>query len=215
MRLIFLNPNASEEMTEGMVAVARGALPGAEVLGRTNTGGPAAIQGAEDGAAAVPGLLEMLPDARAARADALVIGCFDDTGLEEMRARAHCPVFGIGRAAFHLAATGGPGFAVLTTLPISVPVIEANLVEAGLAGQCLGVFASGVPVLEVDAGAPGTLERLAGNIRALEGQGASSIVLGCAGMSRHHRALATVARVPLVDPVRAAALAALALLGAV
>jgi allantoin racemase len=202
-------------MTAGMLAVARGVLPGADVMGWTNTGGPAAIQGAEDGAAAVPGLLEMLPEARAARADALVIGCFDDTGLVELRARAHCPVIGIGRAAFHLAATGGPGFAVLTTLPVSVPVIEANLADAGLAGQCRGVFASGVPVLEVDAGAPETLERLAGDIRALEGQGASNIVLGCAGMSRHHRALAKGARVPLVDPVRASALAALALLGAV
>ena len=99
--ILFLNPNSSEHMTNGIVATAREVLPGVRIEGRTNHGAPAAIQGAEDGAAAVPGLLAQLEAAR--DAEVIVIACFDDTGLAEMRARAHCPVVGIGQAAFHAA----------------------------------------------------------------------------------------------------------------
>ncbi len=70
-------------MTEAMVAAARAALPGVEVLGWTNTDGPPAIQGPEDGAAAVPGCCALLPAAAQAGVEAMVIGCFDDTGLAE------------------------------------------------------------------------------------------------------------------------------------
>ena len=65
--ILFLNPNSSEHMTNGIVATAREVLPGVRIEGRTNHGAPAAIQGAEDGAAAVPGLLAQLEAARATK----------------------------------------------------------------------------------------------------------------------------------------------------
>ena len=79
VRLLYLNPNSTEAMTQSMVAAAQAAAPWAEISGWTNVDGPPAIQGAADGAAAVPGLQAMLPEARDFGADALVIGCFDDT----------------------------------------------------------------------------------------------------------------------------------------
>ena len=85
MRLLFLNPNSTQAMTDSMVEVARNALPGTELLGWTNHDGPPAIQGPEDGAAAVAGLMALLPKAQAAAVDAIVIGCFDDTGLGRLR----------------------------------------------------------------------------------------------------------------------------------
>lgn len=41
--------------------------------------------------------MAMLPAARNIGADAIVIACFDDTGLAKILAAALCPVFGIGK----------------------------------------------------------------------------------------------------------------------
>ena len=49
----------------------------------------------------MPGLLAEI--AKAPDADAFVIACFDDTGLEAARCATEAPVIGIGEAAFHMA----------------------------------------------------------------------------------------------------------------
>ncbi|WP_435705970.1 aspartate/glutamate racemase family protein, partial [Yoonia sp.] len=97
MRVLFLNPNSTDAMTDSIVSVAKTAGAGADILGWTNHNGPAAIQGPEDGELAIDGLMDLLPSAKAEKADVIVIGCFDDTGLDALRAAAHCPVIGIGQ----------------------------------------------------------------------------------------------------------------------
>jgi allantoin racemase len=212
VRLLFINPNSSAHMTESIVMAAREVLPGAEILGWTNAEGPPAIQGAADGDAAVPGLLALLPAARAEGADVIVIACFDDTGLAEARARAHCPVIGIGQAGYHVAALLGARFAVLTTLPVSVPVIEGNIRAQGFGAACEVVRPSGLAVLEVEDGSPETMAHLAAELTAMEAGEATAVVLGCAGMSAHLATLQAGTRLTLVDGVRAAAGLATALM---
>ena len=73
------------------------------MLAITNRDAPAAIQGPEDGEAAIPGVLDIVTRTSA---DALVIGCFDDTGLARSRQLTDKLVIGIGQASFHLAAAG-------------------------------------------------------------------------------------------------------------
>ncbi|QDC10776.1 HyuE hydantoin racemase [Oceanicola sp. D3] len=211
MRLLYLNPNATEAMTQSMVSVARDAAPGAEVLGWTNHTGPAAIQGPEDGEAAVDGLLSMLPEARARGVDAIVIGCFDDTGLGRMRAAAHCPVIGIGQAAMSLAALHSPRFGIVTTLEVSVPVIAQNVAAYGHNDACVGVLASGLPVLEVEQGGAGVEIRLAETIANAKAAGAGAVILGCAGMSGLRQSLAAQTGTVLIDGVVASAAMAQAL----
>ncbi|PJE28838.1 allantoin racemase [Pseudooceanicola antarcticus] len=208
MRLLYLNPNATEAMTDSMVSVARDGAPAAEVLGWTNHRGPATIQGPEDGAAAVEGLLALLPEAKAAAVDAIIIGCFDDTGLEQLRQAAHCPVIGIGQAAMALAALHGDRFGIVTTLEVSVPVIAANVECYGHQEACAGVFASGLPVLEVEAGGPAVEDRMALAIAGAKAAGAGAVVLGCAGMSRLRRGLSERTGTVLVDGVLASAILA-------
>ena len=83
--IAFINPNSTEAMTDRCAASFRANLPaGFDVLAITNHDAPAAIQGPEDGEAAIPGVLDIV--ARTA-ADAHVIGCFDDTGLARARYR--------------------------------------------------------------------------------------------------------------------------------
>ena len=212
MKLLFINPNSSAGMTEAIVATARAAVPHAEVIGWTNADGPPAIQGAADGEAAVPGLLAMVPAAKEAGVDVLIIGCFDDTGLDAVRDSADFPVIGLGQASFHAAALWGGRFAVLTTLPISIPVIEENLIGTGFGAESLGVFASDLPVLAVDEGGAHVIDRLTQRIGLIDNQGASSVILGCAGMTRHATRLQRDAGIRLIDPVRAAACFAEALI---
>ncbi len=152
MKLALLNPNSTVAMTESAVAAARAVLPEAQIVGYTNTAGPAAIEGPEDGAAALPGLRALAARAEAEGAAALVIACFDDTGLAGLRAAARVPVLGIGQAAYHMAALIAGRFGVVTTLPVSLPVLAENLAEAGLEGACVALRASGLGVLEVEAG---------------------------------------------------------------
>ncbi|WP_374292058.1 aspartate/glutamate racemase family protein [Paenirhodobacter enshiensis] len=215
MKLLYLNPNSTASMTEAVVIAARAALagtaPGTEILGWTNAGAPPAIQGPEDGAAAVPGLLAQLPRARAEAVDAIVIACFDDTGLDEMRAAAHCPVLGIGQSAYAMAGLLGLRFSVVTTLAVSVPVIEGNIRRLGFAPGCASVRASGLPVLAVDAGGPEVCARLTAEAEAARrDDGAEAVVLGCAGMAHLHAALSETASLPLIDGVAASARLALA-----
>ncbi len=206
--MLYINPNATEAVTDTVVATARAALPQAEVIGWTNHDGPPAIQGPADGAAAVPGLLALLPGAARIGAQVIVIACFDDTGLAQVRAAAHCPVIGIGQAAFHMAALLGGGFSVVTTLPISVPVIAANIDGYGFSDICVSVRPSDLPVLTVEAGGPAVMARLGTEIAAAHAEGAASVVLGCAGMAHLKNDLAATAPLPLIDGVAASALLA-------
>ena len=202
VRLLFVNPNSTMSMTETIAAAARAvAAPDVEVIARTSRTGPASIQGPEDGEAAIPGLLAEIR--AAGPVDAVVIGCFDDTGLAEARAVAGRPVIGIGEAAYHAAMLIGARFSVVTTLAVSVPVIEANLASYGISGACVRVRASGVPVLEVET--PAGIDRISEEIaRAVAEDEVSAIVLGCAGMADLAAEMQRRHGLPVIDGVAAA-----------
>lgn len=205
MRLVYINPNSTQDMTDSIVSVARRALPEAVIAGLTNHGAPPAIEGREDGLAAIPGVLELVRGA-AADADAIVIACFDDTGLAEARAEVPCPVLGIGQAAYLMAQLRGQRFSVVTSLDVSTPVIRENIARAGFADNCASVIASGLPVLQIEEASEATRARLAATIsETVAHNGAQTIVLGCAGMAALRADLEARSGVPLIDGVAASA----------
>ncbi|MDA8587003.1 aspartate/glutamate racemase family protein [Rhodobacteraceae bacterium] len=191
-------------MPDAMVATAHKA--GVEVVGITSHDGPAAIQGPEDGDACVPPLIELVRKASGAGAQAIIIGCFDDTGLGAAREIAACPVIGIGQAAYHMAVLAGRKFSVVTTLDISVPVLEANIHAYGFTAQLARVRASAVPVLDLetdpDASGPIVIDEIK---RSIAEDGVDSVVLGCAGMVDIPDKFASESGVVLIDGVTAAA----------
>ncbi len=151
MRLNIVNPNTTAAMTATIAAAARKvARPDTVIHAVSSAFGPASIEGAYDDAFAVPGLLERIRDGEAAGADAHVIACFDDTGLDAARALADAPVVGIGEAGFHAATMLAHRFAVVTTLSRSIAVLENNLLRYDLYGRCVRVRATDVAVLELD-----------------------------------------------------------------
>ena len=104
-----------------------------------------------------------------------------------------------------VAALHGGRFGIVTTLQVSVPVIEENVKTYGHEPDCAGVLASGLPVLEVEAGGSVVESRLAATIRKSRSIGARSVILGCAGMSRLAPAMAERTGAVLIDGVRSSA----------
>ncbi len=206
MRLLVVNPNSTEAMTASIAAAARAAAaPDVEIVAVTNASGPPAIQGEADGALAVPGAVAAIRRGASEGCAAAIIACFDDTGLDEARAAVPIPVIGIGEAGFHVAMLHGGPFSVITTLPVSVPVIEANLRRYGLEAACARVRASGLAVLELDE-APARAEPILIDCAraALAEDGARALVLGCGGMAPYAEALRAATGAKVVDGVAAA-----------
>lgn len=200
--IVLINPNATKTMTVDMAATAQTQASKITVEGWTSTEGPPSIQGPEDGAAAVPPMLKLVQQASDAGAKAIIIGCFDDTGLSEARMLATCPIIGIGQAAYHMAAISGGRFSVVTTLSVSVPILEANIRAYGLEGSLARVHASGIPVLEIE----NESEKLADKIKSVAREDdVNTVVLGCGGMTTALRDLQATSKLQIIDGVRSAA----------
>ena len=204
--IILINPNSTVSMTDAMLSTARATVPSAEFEGWTSHDGPLAIQGAEDGELAEGPLLKLVAKASDQGASVIIIGCFDDTALDAARDLANCPVIGIGQAAYHLAAIAGGRFSVVTTLDISVPILEANIRSYGLAGQLGRVRASGVPVLALEREAHAATDQVVAEIgKAAREDAVQSVVLGCGGMVDIKQGSTQLSEIRLIDGVRAAA----------
>ena len=204
--IVLINPNSTVSMTNAMLRTARETVPSAIFKGWTSHDGPPAIQGAKDGLLAEQPMVELVANASEQGASAIIIGCFDDTGLDAARLIARCPVVGIGQAAYHLAALAGARFSVVTTLDVSVPILEANIHAYGLGGHLGKVRASGVPVLALDNDLTASTDRVMTEVQtAAREDCVQSVVLGCGGMVDIKQAEGQKSSIRLIDGVRAAA----------
>lgn len=204
--IILINPNSTVSMTDAMLRTARETAPDADFEGWTSHDGPPAIQGEADGWAATAPLLKLVCKASDAGASAIIIGCFDDTALDAARKIAHCPVIGIGQAAYHLAAVTGGRFSVVTTLDVSVPILQANILSYGLARHLGRVRASGVPVLALENDPVAAATQILAEVQAAaQHDGIQSVVLGCGGMVDIRQTADEALPIRLIDGTRAAA----------
>ncbi|WP_171179299.1 aspartate/glutamate racemase family protein [Ruegeria sp. HKCCD8929] len=204
MKLLVVNPNTTVSMTRKIEAAARAAAhPGTEIVATNSRNGPPSIQGYLDVSTCVPGLLDEVaahPDA-----DAIVVACFDDTGVDAVRCVTTAPVIGVGEAAYHAAAMISPKFSVITTLSRSLAGLEANLMRYGLDRRCVRVRATDVPVLKLEENDPQTIDKIRAEIReAIDKDRAEAIVLGCAGMTDLMSNLSEEFGLPVVDGVTCA-----------
>lgn len=206
MAVVIINPNSTHTMTQAMTQIAQEAVPALQFEGWTSHAGPPAIQGAADGAMATPPLLELVRKADKDGADGIIIGCFDDTALKEAADIAACPVVGIGQAAYHFAALRNWRFSVVTTLPVSVPIIEANIDALGLSGFLGKVRASNVPVLALENDPLASEELILGAAKQAEKEDSvDAIILGCAGMVNVFGSVSVALSCVVLDPVVVAA----------
>lgn len=204
MRLLVVNPNTTASMTEKIGQVARRvASPGTEIVAVNPAEGPASIEGYYDEAISLAGLLRVIRQAEGF--DAIIIACFDDTGLDAVRCVTDRPVIGIGEAAYHMAAMISNKFSIVTTLGRSVPALEHNLHRYGLWARCARVRSSEVAVLELEEPGSDACNRISAEIgRAVVEDRAEAIVLGCAGMADLGQRLEAEHGLPVLDGVTCA-----------
>lgn len=204
MRILVLNPNTTVSMTEKIAAAARRvASLDTQIVAANPARGPVSIEGFYDEAMSLSGVLQVIretPDV-----DAIVIACFDDTGLDAARCLTDKPVVGIGEAAYHMASLISNKFSVVTTLARSVPALEHNLHRYGLWTRCARVRSTEVAVLELEEPGSNASARISQEIgRAITDDRAEAIVLGCAGMTDLADRLAAEHGVPVLDGVSCA-----------
>lgn len=201
MQLLIINPNTTQSMTAKIADAANSvALSDTTITAVNPAAGPASIQGYYDEAACMPGILDLVKQHQGM--DAIVLACFDDTGLDAVRCMTDSPVLGIGEAAYHAASVLSNRFSVVTTLARSVPALEHNLMKYGLAARCCGVRSSEVPVLDLEKPGSDARDQISKEIRlALNEDKAEAIVLGCAGMADLAKSLASEHGVPVLDGV--------------
>ncbi len=205
MKIAVINPNTTASMTATIADAARRvANTGTEILAITSSMGPVSIEGYYDEVFAVPGLLVEIAKAEREGADAIVIACFDDTGLDAARALAGIPVIGICEAALSATSFIAQRFSVVTTMERSRLPVEHLVHRYGMGGRCK-VRAADVPVLSLEDPNSNARDRLRSEISAaLKDDKAEAIVLGCAGMADLTAALRQEFGVPVVDGVAAA-----------
>ena len=177
-----------------------------EIIAVNPPNGPAAIQGPEDGEAALPHLFALFDDRmKRDHFDAVIIACFDDTGLWILKDKSPVPVIGIGEAGYHAAMLLARKFSVVTTLPASLPVLKENIDAYGMGSRCAHIRASNVPVLALEAHPQAAKAAIDAQIhQVLQQDDASAIVLGCAGMADIAAEFEHKYQVPVIDGVKAA-----------
>ena len=213
MKILVINPNTTASMTAHIGAAGRSAGPGGrDIVAVHPAPGPGAIEGYCDEALSLAGLLSIIrrnPDC-----DAVVIACFDDTGLDAARCLTDRPVIGIGEAAYHFASMISNKFSVVTTLARSVPALEHNLSRYGLSVRCARVRSSEVAVLELEQPGSNARQKISAEIGlAVSEDRAEAIVLGCAGMAGLANDLAQEHGLPVLDGVTCAVKLAEAMAG--
>jgi allantoin racemase len=205
MKIAVINPNTTASMTATIADAARRvANAGTEIVAVTSSMGPVSIEGYYDEVFAVPGLLVEIAKAEREGADAIVIACFDDTGLDAARALAGIPVIGICEAALSATSFIAQRFSIVTTMERSRLPVEHLVHRYGMGSRCK-VRAADVPVLSLEDPNSNARDRLRSEISAaLKDDRAEAIVLGCAGMADLTAALRQEFGVPVVDGVAAA-----------
>jgi allantoin racemase len=205
MRILIINPNTTASMTATIAAAAKSvAGHGTEITAVTSLMGPVSIEGYYDEVFAIPGMLAEIAKGEKAGAEAAIIACFDDTGLDAARALANIPVLGICEAAVATTSFIAQKFTVVTTMERSRLPLEHLIHRYGM-GARAKVRAADIPVLSLEDPTSNALARLRSEIdAAIREDRAEAIILGCAGMADLAAQLSAEFGVPVVDGVSAA-----------
>jgi allantoin racemase len=224
MRLVYLIPGALSrgplgpaELARRRAVLQRAAFPGTDVLVVDTPEGPLSIESAYEEYLSVPPALARIRALEGQGVDGVIVGCFGDPGVDAARELVAMPVVGPGEAAMLLAASLGHRFAIVTVLDSIVQPLRRLAWSVGVLDKLASVRAVGIPVLELYADLDATAARIVEvGRRALEEDGADTVILGCMTMAfaERHRALADALGVPVVSPAHAALKLLEALVGA-
>jgi allantoin racemase len=206
-RILVVNPNSSAACSAGIAAaLAPFRLPGGpEFDVATLAEGPQAIYDWRDWHGVVEPLCRLI---ERETADAYVIACASDPGLDAARATTRRPVFGVFRSAVAVAVARAERFGVIAVVDASKARHLAALRAMGLESRLAAEVALNV-TMETLLQPAAARARLIAAARDCAAAGAGTIILGCTGMAHHRAAVEDAVGVPVIEPCQAAAAIAL------
>ncbi|MBA7665947.1 Hydantoin racemase [subsurface metagenome] len=179
--IYIINPITTKEFEEMTIKESEAAAsPETQLHVVSIDKGPASIECIYDEVVAAPYIVNKVREV-ADKADAIIINCFGDPALDAAREITAVPIIGPGTSSMALAQLLGHNFSVVTVLSRLGPIIEEVAAKLGTT-KLVSVRAVDIPVLELEDRAK-TVEKLTReSVKAIEGDGAHVIVLGCTGM---------------------------------
>jgi allantoin racemase len=207
MKILFINPNTTEEFTRRIEETVKLYIsPGTTFLACNPRSGPRSIECIYDELLSSAPTLE-LALSMIDTVDAIVIACVSDhPTVYALREVTDKPVIGIAEAFCYFACMLGSKFSIVTTDEAWEPLLWDAVRHYGLADRCSSVRSTRLPVLALESASPEeTYEIIARTARlAVEEDGAEVICLGCAGMTGVDKRLEAELHVPVIDGVVAA-----------
>ena len=206
MKIMIINPNTSESMTDHI-------RKEAEKIKRPDTHltvvcpdqGPETIESAYDEAYAVPPTLDLVKKANREGYDAVILACFSDPGLEAAKEISKIPVVGIEESTLHVAAMLGARFSIMTPRKQRIPSRTEHVFARGLGHFLASVRALDLSVADTDQYPEKTKQRVfEAAQKAVEEDGAEVIILGCAGMAGYASELEARLNIKVLDPTAVA-----------
>jgi allantoin racemase len=205
MRILIVNVNTTESMTEGIGAQARKvAAEGTEIVALTPRFGAESVEGNFESYLAAVAVMDRVL-AYDEPFDAVIQAGYGEHGREGLQELLDVPVVDITEAAASTAMFLGHKYSVVTTLDRAVPLIEDRLKLAGLSEKCASVRASGMPVLELESDPARAVRAIVDQAAAAVAEDHAEVIcLGCGGMAELESAVRERTGVPVVDGVAAA-----------
>ena len=200
MKILIINPNSDDSMTEAILATAREFCDdGIQVDCFSTPGAPSFIDTYSDTADALPGMRELLARHESSY-DGFIIACHCDPNLDVMKESTAKPMVGIGEASMKMASMLGHRFSVVSTDQRSAPNKEALIRSYHLEN---GLASVRYPAADASNRADQRDEELYREVAraAVQEDGAEVIVLGCAGMTGLDKKLQSALGVPVLDGV--------------
>ena len=214
MKLLLINPNITEAMTESMAAEARRfASPSTEITAVTAAFGTQYVENRVEAAIASHAVLDALAK-HAPGHDAAIVSAFGDPGLAAAREFADIPVVGIEESAILTAWMLGRRYSIICLTPrLRTWYIECAH-DHGLAGRLASVRALDVPIADITQAKQQLRERLLEQCsHAIEHDDAEVIIFGGGPIAGLAREAADSIPVPTLDGVSCAVRMAEALVG--
>ena len=212
MKLLLVNPNMTQAVTDAVLAAARmQAQPGTELVAVTGDFGPQVIGSRAENALAQHGVLELVAR-HADGCDAVVLGVSLDTALWACRELLAIPVVGMTEAGLLCGATVATRIGVLTYGARMGPLYRELVESHGLGARLAGVEALDVtPQQTFETPDAVHAAVLAGARRLFERDGAEAVLLAGAAMASMADLLQPELPVPLLDGVGCAVVLAQAM----
>lgn len=169
--------------------------------------GPESVESARDIAHAAPDSICKMINAEEIGADAIVIDCMAEPGLDGGREAVPIPVLGPCSTSMSIAAGLGKPFSMLTIARSMNSIFEAKARLIGLQDRMASLRSVDIPVAKLADDRTLLIDRLIEQaLAAVVEDGTGSIILGCTGMNNVAEAVQRGLRekghaIPVIDPI--------------